>query len=211
MAKKVKSKFHFCPLKILTAYWRYSVFNCTTVIALALVISMASPIKAIAQVDSLLVLETGEKDTTQIKRLDPRKALLYSAVLPGLGQVYNGKYWKLPFVYGGFGVTIYVVSFYQKAYHKFSDQLFRHLGGAAIPGNRSEQNLRFVVDKARRQRDYYTIITGVWYLLQVVDAHVDAHLQEFKWNKDLRLSLEPSIQQNMLTGRTTGLSLTFKF
>jgi hypothetical protein len=172
---------------------------------------MASPIKAIAQVDSLLVLETGEKDTTQIKRLDPRKALLYSAVLPGLGQVYNGKYWKLPFVYGGFGVTIYVVSFYQKAYHKFSDQLFRHLGGAAIPGNRSEQNLRFVVDKARRQRDYYTIITGVWYLLQVVDAHVDAHLQEFKWNKDLRLSLEPSIQQNMLTGRTTGLSLTFKF
>jgi hypothetical protein len=152
-------------------------------------------------------------DTSQVKRLDPRKALFYSAVLPGLGQIYNKKYWKLPFVYGGFAITVSVVSFYQRNYVTYRDELFVMLadGSTVSRSGRTETNLRFIVDKARRERDYYCIITGIWYLLQIVDAHVDAHLQEFKINKDMRISLEPSMNQNMMTGRTTGLSLTFKF
>src|SRR5882762_5022855 len=58
------------------------------------------------------------------KRFDPRKALLFAAVLPGSGQVYNKKYWKLPLVYGGFGLLINAVSYYQKAYVKYKDELF---------------------------------------------------------------------------------------
>jgi Family of unknown function (DUF5683) len=163
------------------------------------------------QVDSLIALATGSQDTVKIKRLDPRKALLYSAVLPGLGQIYNGKYWKLPFVYGGFAVTVSVVSYYQKIYNEQRSNLFKSLATGQFPAGRTEQNLRYIVDRARRERDYYVIITGVWYLLQAVDAHVDAHLQEFKWNKDLKVSLNPSMEQNVLTGRTTGLTLSFKF
>lgn len=152
-------------------------------------------------------------DTSQVKRLDPRKALFYSAVLPGLGQMYNGKYWKLPFVYGGFVGGVMVVSFYQKNYVKYRDELYILLadGGTVSASGRTETNLRYIVDKTRRERDYYTIITGLWYILQIVDAHVDAHLQEFKVSKDMRISLEPSMYQNMLTGRTSGLTLTFKF
>jgi hypothetical protein len=116
-------------------------------------------------------------------------------------------------VYGGFVVTLMVVDFYQDAYVKYRDELFVLLAdpNGVSPSGRTEDNLRYIVDKARRQRDYWIIWTGVWYLLQIVDAHVDAHLQEFKINKDMRISLEPSINQNILTGRTTGFSLTLKF
>ncbi len=167
--------------------------------------------EAKAQDDSLRVQQESSGDTTSIKRLDPRKALFYSAVFPGLGQMYNNKYWKLPFVYGGFVITISVVNFYQKNYHQFRDELYGYLAAGAFPTNRPESRLRYAVDKARRERDYYVIITGIWYMLQIVDAHVDAHLQEFKWNKDMRISLQPAVEQNILIGRTTGFTLTFKF
>jgi hypothetical protein len=165
-----------------------------------------------AQTDSLRILNEST-DTVKIKRLDPRKALFYSAVFPGLGQMYNNKYWKLPFVYGGFAVTVTVVSFYQKNYVKFRDELYILLAdpNGVSPSGRSESNLRYIVDKARRQRDYYIIMTGFWYLLQIVDAHVDAHLQEFKVNKKMDISLRPSVDQNMMIGRTTGFTLTLKF
>ena len=165
----------------------------------------------LAQTDSLALIDDGLQDTTRVRKLDPRKALFYSAVLPGLGQIYNGKFWKLPFVYGGFAVTFTVVNHYQQIYDQYRDELYIFLATNSSPSGRSETNIRYIVDKARRERDFYVIMSGVWYLLQIVDAHVDAHLQEFKWNKDLRVSLNPSMQQNVLTGRTTGFSLTFKF
>lgn len=161
-----------------------------------------------AQQDSISIAKS---DTSRIKRLDPRKALFYSAVFPGMGQIYNGKYWKLPFVYGGFAVTFSVVSFYQKGYVRYRDELYTLLATGQAPSGASESTLRFVVDKARRERDYYIILSGIWYLLQIVDAHVDAHLQEFKFNKNIDISLRPSVDQNNLTGRTAGLTLTLKF
>jgi Family of unknown function (DUF5683) len=161
--------------------------------------------------DSIQMEKETPGDTAKIRRLDPRKALFYSAAFPGLGQMYNNKYWKLPLVYGGFAVTITVVNFYQRNYVKYRDELYTFIATQKLPVGRTEQNLRYVVDKARRERDYYVIITGIWYLLQIVDAHVDAHLQEFKWNKEMKISLRPSVEQNMMIGRTAGLSLTFKF
>ena len=205
-------------MKTLIEYWKSLKFRSAFLGALLFgCLSWTGP-TVYAQADTTRLIEAASvpellSDTTEIKRLDPRKALFYSAVLPGLGQIYNGKYWKLPLVYGGFAVTISVVSFYQKAYMQYRDELLILLadGGAVSPSGRTVANLRYIVDKARRERDYYVIITGIWYLLQIVDAHVDAHLQEFKVNKDLKLSLEPSINQNAFTGRTTGLSLTLKF
>jgi hypothetical protein len=202
-------------LKTSIAFWKSLKFNHALYTALVIVCFNLPTSETHAQADSLRTLQQKSAidniDTVSVKRLDPRKALFYSAVFPGLGQIYNGKYWKLPFVYGGFVVTVLVVDFYQDAYVKYRDELYIYLATGTSPSNRSESNLRYIVDKARRQRDYWIIWTGVWYLLQIVDAHVDAHLQEFNVNKDMRISLEPTMKQNYLTGRTTGFSLTLKF
>lgn len=207
-------------MKTLIEFWGY--LGCKDLVGLCLLAScLLTAVETNAQQDSLRMLTDTiatnkipteiNPDTAHIKRLDPRKALLYSAVLPGLGQIYNGKYWKLPFVYGGFVAGIMIVDFYQKIYVEQRDDLYTLLSTGNSPSGRTESNLRFIVDKARRERDYFLIITGLWYFLQIVDAHVDAHLQEFKWNKEMKISLRPSVEQDILVGRTVGLTLTYKF
>ena len=147
------------------------------------------------------------------KRFDPRKALLFGAVLPGSGQVYNKKYWKLPLVYGGFGLLIYSVSFYQKAYVKYKDELFITINDphAVPPSGASQDQLRSIVDQARRQRDFYMVLSGLMYILQMVDAHVDAHLKEFDLNPKLQAHFEPQMIQDSMMGRSSGLALIIKF
>lgn len=148
------------------------------------------------------------------KRFDPRKALLYSAVFPGAGQAYNKKYWKLPIVYGGFYLGIKVINEYQTLYAKYKNELFIILNEPTIKKSASgytEDQLRNLINTYRRQRDYFTALTALWYILQMVDAHVDTHLKEFDLNPQLQVRLEPSIQNNPLTGKSTGLSLTLRF
>ena len=148
------------------------------------------------------------------KRFDPRKALLYAAVFPGAGQAYNKKYWKLPLVYGGFAATIYVISFYQGEYNKYKSELFSILnepGKTTSPSGYTEDQLRSAINTNRRQRDFFTALMGLWYVLQMVDAHVDAHLKEFDLNPQLQVRLEPSMSRDPYTGRSTGLSLKLRF
>ena len=148
------------------------------------------------------------------KRFDPRKALLYAAVFPGAGQVYNKKYWKLPIVYGGFYVGVKVVNHYQTLYVQYKNELFSLLNEPTLKksaAGHTEDQLRSAVNTNRRQRDYFTALTALWYILQMVDAHVDAHLKEFDLNPQLQVRLEPSIQNHPLSGKSTGLSLTLRF
>ncbi len=152
------------------------------------------------------------------KRYNPRKALLYAAVVPGLGQVYNKKYWKLPLVYGGFYLLADGIDHYNSIYRTFKAHLYYNLennlgAGAAInpATKRTTNNLRRVVDRSRRERDFMVILIGGMYILQMIDAHVDAHLKEFDLNPNLRVRVEPTLRQDELTGRQTGLSLTFRF
>lgn len=162
-------------------------------------------------------------DTVLLKsyasRYDPRKALLYAAVVPGLGQIYNKKYWKLPLVYGGFFGIGYAINFYQGNYKTYKVQLFYNLDHG-IPENEADPNdpsgyttaqLRTIVDKSRRERDFWVIMMGAMYILQMVDAHVDAHLKEFDLNPNLRVSIQPGVNQDELMGRQNSLSLIFKF
>jgi len=149
---------------------------------------------------------------TYAERFNPRKALLYSAILPGSGQLYNQKYWKVPLVYAGFATGIYFISFHQDRYVTFKNELFGLLNdGTAAPSGFDEAQLRRLVDRSKRERDFFTIITGFWYILQLVDAHVDAHLKEFELNPQLQVRLEPMIENDPLLGRSTGLALKFKF
>ena len=146
-------------------------------------------------------------------RFDPRKAILYAAILPGSGQVYNKKYWKLPLVYGGMGLLLYSVSFYQKTYVKYKDELFITINdpGATAPSGFGQDQLRSIVDQARRERDFYIVLSGLMYILQMVDAHVDAHLKEFDLNPKLQVRVEPRMTQDMMIGRSSGFALLFRF
>jgi hypothetical protein len=191
--------------------------------SLFLVIAVLAVAETRAQ-DSLIierdtVVQT--RDTIAIKsyakRYSPRKAILYAAILPGLGQIYNKKYWKLPLVYGGFYALGYAINTYGNIYIKYKGYLFENIeAGLGEDGENANVRLttgqlRTIVDKVRRERDLMVILMGGMYLLQMVDAHVDAHLKEFDLNPDLQVSIEPSMKQDAWTGRTTGVSIIFRF
>jgi hypothetical protein len=158
-----------------------------------------------------------KEDTLRMKsyasRFDPRKSLLYAAVVPGLGQVYNKKYWKLPLVYGGFYLIGRQINIFNTIYVKYRAELFYALNdpNGKSPSGRSIDNLRRIVDRSRHDRDFWIILMGGMYLLQVVDAHVDSHLKEFDLNPNLRVSIEPMVEQNAMLGRQTGMSVVIKF
>jgi hypothetical protein len=171
--------------------------------------------------DSLVVLD--ERDTIQIEtyadRFNPRKALLYAAVLPGLGQIYNKKYWKLPLVYGGIFATGVAINQYSKQYGEYRSVVFQAIE-AGLEDNEIDPALnmrttlrgyRIAVEKARRERDFFIIIMGLVYVLQIVDAHVDAHLKEFDVNPRLQVSVEPLLERSPMLGRQTGASLVIRF
>jgi hypothetical protein len=177
-------------------------------------------LNALAQADTLII--ENPKDTVELKsyatRYDPRKAILFAAVLPGLGQVYNKKYWKLPLVYGGLAATGYAINFYNTGYKKYKSQLFYNL--ETNPGNENAQHpvsrfttsqLRTITNKYRRERDFMVIIMAGVYILQMVDAHVDAHLKEFDLNPNLHVRIEPTWENDMMMGQTKGVALKFRF
>lgn len=183
-------------------------------------------LRSMAQ-DSLRVMrdstfEAAAADTVLLKsyatRYDPRKALLYAAVVPGLGQIYNKKYWKLPLVYGGFVGFAYGVNFYQEGYIKYKAELFDNLekgyvnNGDIEPGDVfSTANYRRIVDQYKRQRDFMLILMAGMYLLQIIDAHVDAHLKEFDVNPTLQVSVRPVMEQTAMLGNQTGFTVVIKF
>lgn len=167
--------------------------------------------------DSVVIRKGGRIITPEYyaKRYQPRKALLYSAVVPGMGQIYNKKYWKLPIVYGSFIIiTSYAVA-YNNLYVKYKNELFTYLENPGSSGTTAsgftEEQCRTLIDNYRRERDFFLILDGFMYLLQLVDAHVDAHLREFDLNPGLKVSLSPSLQQNNMMGSTSGLTITIKF
>lgn len=195
------------------------------IILLVLLSAAALPLhgqrKKNASEQDTLIIESQHQDTILIKsyatRYSPRKALLYAAILPGLGQIYTKKYWKLPLVYGGFIGIGYGMNFYQGIYTKYKGQLFENLelnlgeNGTNPASGYTTAQLRSIVDRAQRERDFMIILMGGMYLLQIIDAHVDAHLKEFDLNPNLQVSIQPTVEQNAMMGRQTGVSLIIKF
>jgi hypothetical protein len=167
-------------------------------------------------------MSPAERDTVKLdtysSRFNPRKALLFAAVLPGAGQVYTKKYWKLPLVYGGIGWTAYYMKVYQDGYQLYRSELFYNLNNGLSSPSALNPNtgfttaqMRTIVDRFRRERDFMIIIMAGVYVLQMIDAHVDAHLKEFDLNPNLQVRFEPTFSNELLTGRMGGISLKFKF
>ncbi|MEN2434328.1 DUF5683 domain-containing protein [Weeksellaceae bacterium A-14] len=150
-----------------------------------------------------------------IPQYSPMKAGLYSAVLPGLGQFYNKKYWKIPIVWGGIGTGVGIIIWNNRYYNRYRNAYIAELNGQThefsdIPGI-SKEVLGRTQDKFKRQRDYSIAITGLVYVLNIVDAVVDAHLYAQKHDPDL--ALKPVIIYDEYSPQyaKAGLSLNFKF
>lgn len=131
-------------------------------------------------------------DTTTIKKHSPRKASIYSAVCPGLGQIYNHKFWKLPIVYLGFGVcagsTIYNArnfAHYKDKYIYMLEHDLQEYEEQTLP------EVKWYKDTHKRYRDLFAIVTVGFYALQIVDASVDAHLFDFDVGDDLSMIIDP--------------------
>jgi hypothetical protein len=125
----------------------------------------------------------------------PSRATLYSAMLPGLGQIYNGDYWKLPVVYGGLALTLYMVDFYNTQYQRYGDAFAAVSAGEPdeFNGRLSTSKLTYYRDNSRRSRDYAILFTVLVYVLNVIDANVFATLKDFDVSDDLSFRLQPAI------------------
>lgn len=148
-----------------------------------------------------------------VSELDPNKAALLSAVLPGLGQAYNNQYWKLPFIYGGGIIIGQYIKYNHQLYNEFRNTLIAEADSDPGTVNPYQQffgatSLTRNRDAFRRNRDFLIIIGAAFYLLNIVDAHVSAHLHEFEVNDNLSLKVSPSIQSSPVFSQSLGLSLS---
>jgi len=145
----------------------------------------------------------------------PNTAALYSAALPGLGQAYNGKYWKIPLIYGGGVVLGYYINYNHQLYKQYYDGLYALIDGddrtVPIYPDLDEDDYRRQVDYWRRNRDLLFVTAILVYVLNIVDAHVDAHMQLFTVDDNISLKLEPSFSQTAMQTNLIGLSLKLRF
>jgi hypothetical protein len=157
------------------------------------------------------------KDTVKsidIDPLTPAKAAFYSAILPGLGQAYNKKYWKIPLVYGAIGVSMYYYIDSNKSYHQYRDAYKRRLEGFTDDEFYKDfpDNTRLISAQKfyQRNRDLSALFVVGFYVLNIIDANVDAALIQFNVNENL--SVRPDFYLNDVTSRTNfGLTFNYNF
>ncbi|WP_299890663.1 DUF5683 domain-containing protein [uncultured Lacinutrix sp.] len=143
-----------------------------------------------------------------INPLDPARAAFYSAVLPGLGQAYNKKYWKIPIVYGALGAGVYFYTSNNKNYKRVRNAYKRRLAGFTddeFQGRLTDDGLLERQKTFRRNKELSLLITVGLYALNIIDANVDAHLLQY--NVDDNLSFKPHYKIDKFD-RTGSLGLT---
>ena len=161
----------------------------------------------------LSISSFGQADsTTTLKYHSPKKATLLSAALPGAGQIYNKKYWKLPIIYGGIGLSIYYLDRNLdliKLYRGDLVALQDDDPNTNPQTNFSQSNLNNLLDQYKNLREWSYIAIGAIYALQILDANVDAHLFHFDVDEDLSLSVLPYM--DMTAGPVKGIYLSLNF
>jgi hypothetical protein len=153
------------------------------------------------------------KDTLKSNDIDPltpAKAAFFSAILPGLGQAYNKKYWKIPLVYGALGTSVYFYIDNNRKYHQYRDAYKSRLEGNTTDDLAFLDNNRLIAGQKfyQRNRDLSALVTLAFYALNIIDANVDAALLQF--NVDENLSVRPVLYPNDVTLRTN-IGLTFNY
>lgn len=158
-------------------------------------------LEAHSRFDSLVVGDIFQEKPDRIFSPDPLKSAMFSAVLPGMGQIYNRKYWKVPIVYAGFATLTWYSMFTHEQFIRYRNAFDYRTDGN--PGTIDEfaDDLRYTPDVLTRFKDYYRrqrdrtyIWTALFYALTMIDATVDAHLFEFDVGEDIGVRVGPSLQ-----------------
>jgi len=185
------------------------------VITFDTVVNATTPIYAdtliTSQTDSITIAKEGKTKKRKGKTLrpnhSPQKATIMSACLPGLGQIYNGKWWKTPIIYGGFGALGYfdatnIIKYkrYLLAYRCSTGNLKEGEvpteEALALAETYSSDQLQSYKNKYLRNVEIFSLVLAVWYGLNIVDACVDGHLYYYDVSEDLSISIEPYIPRN---------------
>ena len=164
-------------------------------------------------------------DTFSLFAHSPAKAAIMAAVVPGLGQIYNKKYWKLPIVYVAIGISVErFITFqnefsrYRRAYIDINDNdpyTNFHLTLGFSPNYYNEEQMRQAItkgkEKLRTWRDYAIVAVVASYALSIIDANVDAHLMDFSLDDNISLNIQPCFLANDIKSKIFGLTLQFTF
>ncbi|MGG5577350.1 DUF5683 domain-containing protein [Myroides sp. C15-4] len=159
--------------------------------------------------------EVLEKDSKKEKRtkevvykpidpVAPSRAAFYTTIVPGLGQIYNRKYWKVPLVYAGIGIPVYFWADNQRNYDRYRNEYKNRLQGKIDQTDETlagldEERLLDGQNFYRKNRDLSVVIAIGFYVLSIVDANVDAHLMQFNVNENLTIKPVIEFDQKSLT------------
>lgn len=160
---------------------------------------------------------------TPVLKLNPSRAIWLAAIVPGLGQIYNRKYWKLPLIYGGFAGLIYAISWNGRMYNDYKNAYLdltdnnpntNSFLNFLTPDQRTSYDVTWLtsalqtkVETFRRYRDLSVICAIGLYALTMIDAFVDAQLSDFDVSPDLSMKIAPTILNNSSQGSTMNASL----
>jgi hypothetical protein len=156
-------------------------------------------------------------DSLNINKKNPTKALLFSAVIPGLGQAYNNKYWKIPIIYSALGGVGYTFNFYNKQYQKYLNglkEILDHETDTSVQLTIFDETIEKATviefkEAFRRNRDLSALVFLAFYALNIIDATVDAHLSDFDINDNLTLNVSPEFAPYSLMSTSNYFCLSF--
>ena len=184
--------------------------------ALLLVLTFIIPINA-------QVKPTESEMITGKKKHSAKRATIYSAIIPGTGQAYNKKYWKIPIVYAGIGTISYFIVSNHKHYveareaYDYVSNEYEYPIDNELVDKYDEADLLEIRDYYRRNVELSWIVMGLWYILNIIDANVDAHFFDYDISDNLTLHIQPVIESNYVTVRSvgnqfqTGIGISVKF
>ena len=168
--------------------------------------------KGFAQSEPRII--AGQEEEVKKSDHSPTKATIMSLVLPGLGQGYNKKYWKIPIVYVGLGASVYAAMWNSDQYNEYKTAFdIREAGGTdKYAGIYTSQNLITLQNYYRNNRDLSIIIAVVVYGLNILDANIDAHLYDFDISEDISMRIEPTVLgKSAFGGNNVGMHIILNF
>ena len=164
--------------------------------------------------DNGKVVRVHTTDSAMQKKHSPKIATALSAVIPGAGQIYNRKWWKVPIVYAGLGASGYFIYYYAVQTKSYQTE-YRHRANGETNmlnpqyANFSDENVLALKNNYRRSMEIAIAAAAIIYALNILDATVDAHLFYFDVSDDLSLSVQPFVRQNQFA-RTTDAGVGFQ-